>query len=117
MITLTTQAAKQIYESAKQSKMEGMSLRLAVTRLPDDTFHYAMGFDDTGKQGDPKFESEGVSVVVSESSLPLLEGIVVDYVELEPGKFHFIFINPNDPNYTPPKESQEHDHSADDGCS
>ncbi len=114
MITLTEQAAQQVRESAKQSKMEGMALRLAVKRLPDDSFHYAMGFDDTGKGDDPKFESEGIDVVVSESSLPLLKGTVVDYVELEPGKFQFIFLNPNDPNYTPPQESQEHDHSGND---
>lgn len=108
MITLTAQAAQQIHESAKQSKTEGMPLRLAVTRMPDNSLHYAMGFDDIGKKDDPRFESQGIHVVVSESSLPLLEGTVVDYVELEPGKFHFIFINPNDPNYTPPQESQEH---------
>lgn len=115
MITLTAQAAQQIHESAKQNKMEGIALRLAVTRMPDNSFHYAMGFDDTGKTDDPKFESEGIDVVVSESSLPLLDGTVVDYVELEPEKFHFIFLNPNDPNYTPPQESQEHDHSGNDG--
>jgi iron-sulfur cluster assembly protein len=26
----------------------------------------------------------------------------MDYVEMEPGQFHFIFLNPKDPNYQPP---------------
>jgi iron-sulfur cluster assembly protein len=33
---------------------------------------------------------------------PLLNGTTIDFVEIEPGKHHFIFMNPNDANYTPP---------------
>ena len=31
--------------------------------------------------------------------------MTLDYVELEPGAFQFIFQNPNDVNYAPPSES------------
>ena len=34
----------------------------------------------------------------------LLNGTVLDYVELESGQFNFIFMNPNDPHYQPPTE-------------
>jgi iron-sulfur cluster assembly protein len=34
----------------------------------------------------------------------LLEGTLLDYVELEPGDWRFTFMNPNDANYTPPPE-------------
>ena len=30
--------------------------------------------------------------------------MMVDFVELEPGKPQFIFMNPNDVNYKPPAE-------------
>ncbi len=106
MIRLTSAAAAQIRESAKQGGTQGLALRLAVTRTPEGRFHYAMGFDDTGMAADHSCSSQGIDIVVSKESLPLLEGTVVDYVELEPGRFHFIFLNPNDPDYEPPKEQE-----------
>jgi len=39
--------------------------------------------------------------VVGAVSNPLLRGTIIDYVELDPGKFEIIFVNPNDPNYKP----------------
>ncbi len=103
MITVTAAAARQIRQSAKEGKMEGMPLRIAATRNPDGSLHYGMGFDDTGRDTDTTFESEGIQIVVAPNSLPLLDGTVLDYVELEPGKFEFIFMNPNDPNYKAPE--------------
>ncbi len=111
MITLTTEAAKQIQYSAIQGKMEGIPLRIAVTRKPDNSLHYAMGFDDvpsdSDSDSDSRVNSEGIDIVVSGQSAELIKGTVVDYVELEPGKFHFIFLNPNDPNYQPPQREQD----------
>ncbi|MEN8133259.1 MAG: iron-sulfur cluster assembly accessory protein [Pseudomonadota bacterium] len=107
MITLTTKAAKQIQYSAAQGKMEGIPLRIAVTRKPDHSLHYAMGFDDVPSDSDSRINSEGIVIVVSEQSAELLKGTVVDYVELEPGKFHFIFLNPSDPNYQPSEQEQD----------
>src|SRR5581483_6069256 len=101
MITLTPAAARQIRESAKQGKMEGMGLRIAAMRQPDNGLHYAMGFDDTQLEGDQVFKSEGIDIVVAASSFSLLQGMTVDFVELEPGRHQFIFLNPNDPNYKP----------------
>jgi iron-sulfur cluster assembly protein len=106
MIRLTSAAAEQIRESAKQGGTQGLALRLAVTRTPESRFHYAMGFDDTGMAADHRFSSQDIEIVVSNESLALLEGTVVDYVELEPGRFHFIFLNPNDPDYEPPKAGE-----------
>ena len=40
--------------------------------------------------------SEGVALVVAPAHLDLLDGMTLDYVELEAGDFRFIFINPND---------------------
>lgn len=103
MIKITPVAAEQIRNSASQGQMGGMSLRLAATRNPDGSIHYGMGFDDNQLDGDTHISSEDVDLVVSESSLPLLAGMTLDYVELEPGAWQFVFMNPNDPNYKPPE--------------
>ena len=101
MIKITPAAAEQIRSSASQGQMDDMSLRLAATRNPDGSLHYGIGFDDSQMDGDTHITSEGVELVVSESSLPLLTGMTMDYVELEPDAWQFIFMNPNDPNYQP----------------
>lgn len=103
MITLTAAAAKQIKHSAKESNLDGMPLRLAATRLENNSFHYGMGFDDL-KEGDITHTSEGIDVIVSVTANEFLNGTTVDYVELEEGKPEFIFMNPNDPAYVPPKK-------------
>jgi iron-sulfur cluster assembly protein len=104
MITVTEQAAKQIKLSAKQGKAEGMPLRIAATRNEDDSIHYGMGFDDS-KEDDISITSKDVEIIVSPVSAELLKDTVLDFVELEPGKHQFIFMNPNDPSHTAPQEN------------
>ncbi len=103
MIKLTEQAAKQIIDSAEQGKMQGIPLRLAIKQQDDGSFHYAMGFDEQRLPGDIFVNIEEISMVVSTISKDLAEGMTIDYVELEPGKSEFIFLNPNDPTYVPPR--------------
>jgi iron-sulfur cluster assembly protein len=105
MITVTPSAAEQIRLSARQGQMEGLSMRIAATRNPDGSIHYGMGFDDNRLEGDIHISSEGIDLVVSGSSMLLLSGTTLDFVEIEPGSFQFIFLNPNDPAYTPPAEA------------
>ncbi|MCK4833246.1 MAG: iron-sulfur cluster assembly accessory protein [Gammaproteobacteria bacterium] len=103
MITITQSAAAQIKLSADQGKTEGMSLRIAATRNDDSSIHYGMGFDDS-KEDDVTVTTEDIEIILSASSAKLLQGTTIDFVELEPDKFQFIFMNPNDPNYKPPAE-------------
>ena len=102
MISVTPAAAQQIRESARQGNMQGMPLRVAVTRLEDGSFHYALGFDDTSREGDNLFNSEGIDIVVAPHSLPMLDGTVIDYVEID-GNNEIIFVNPNDPAQQQPE--------------
>ena len=106
-IEVTPDAAKQIKKSALESKLENTPLRIAATRNADESIHYGLGFDDIGStsEEDHHFESNGVKIVVADSSLALLNGTTLDYVELEPKQFHFVFLNPNDPNFIPPSET------------
>ncbi|MBT8126787.1 MAG: iron-sulfur cluster assembly accessory protein [Gammaproteobacteria bacterium] len=104
MITVTEEAAKQIKLSANQGNSEGMPLRIAATRNEDNSIHYGMGFDDS-KDDDIAINSADVDIVVSPVSAELLKDTVLDFVELEPGKHQFIFMNPNDPTYKPPQDN------------
>jgi len=103
MITVTPAAAAQIKLSAAQGKTAGMPLRIAASRNADNSIHYGMGFDDS-KEDDITVSAGDIDVIVSSASAALLKNATIDYVELEPGKFQFIFLNPNDPSYKPPKE-------------
>ena len=95
MITVTPSAARQIRIAATQSDADEMGLRIAARRDADGSIHYAMGFDET-RGDDLVVPSEGVALVVSPAHRDLVDGMTLDYVELEAGDFRFIFINPND---------------------
>ena len=103
MIKVTPAAAAQIKLSADQGKTEGMSLRIAASRNEDKSIHYGMGFDES-KADDITVEAGDIEIIVSSSSADLLKDTTIDFVELEPEKFQFIFMNPNDPNYSPPTD-------------
>ena len=103
MITLTATAVKQIRQSAKEGNLEGLPLRIAATKNEDGSLHYGMGFDDV-KETDITHTNDGVDIIVSTESNALIDGMTIDYVEIEPGKPQFIFENPKDANYQPPSE-------------
>jgi iron-sulfur cluster assembly protein len=102
MIKITPAAAKQIKASATEGNMHGLAMRIAARRNPDGSIHYGMGFDDQQIEGDVHITQQGIDVIIGEASKLLLEGTTLDYVELAPGEYQFIFMNPNDSNFTPP---------------
>ncbi len=92
MFALTLAAARQIQRSASASGAQQMALRIAAMLDADGSTQYGMGFDDP-QEADIKLDLDGVAVVIAEQSQPLLLDTVLDYVELEPGEFNFIFID------------------------
>ncbi|HET9578157.1 MAG TPA: hypothetical protein VFP44_10050 [Usitatibacter sp.] len=92
MITLTPAAAMQIREAAARSR-DAAVLRVAARRLADGTIDYGMGFDEW-RNGDVRVVCEGVALVVAPPSRELLEGVVLDYVEIAPGDLRFVFAAP-----------------------
>ncbi|MGE5152894.1 MAG: iron-sulfur cluster assembly accessory protein [Bdellovibrio bacteriovorus] len=104
MFKLTTAAAAQVLVAAKEGGAEGMSLRLAAQRRPDGAIDYRMGFDEA-TEDDIRMSCEGIDVVMTPEQVPLLDQATMDYVEMEAGQYHFIFLNPKDANYQPPTES------------
>ena len=95
MFTLTTSAAQQIPQAAASSGAQEMALRIAAKIDPDGSKQYGMGFDDPTEE-DMKLDLKGVAVVIAGESQVLLADTVLDYVELNPGEFNFIFINARD---------------------
>jgi len=104
MIKITASAARQIKASANQGQMGGLAMRIAATQNSDGSIHYGMGFDENSLDEDTQLNADGIDLVISKTSEPLLAGMTLDYVEIEPGNHQFIFMNPNDPNYNPPEE-------------
>ena len=103
MFKLSKSAARQIRDSAGSGDSEELALRIAATRKPDGAIEYQMGFDEVGVE-DVLLSSRGVDVVFANTQKELLNGTVLDYVEMAPGEFRFIFMNPNDPHFRAPAE-------------
>lgn len=90
MLSLTSSAAQQIRSAASGAGSAEWALRVAAKRESDGTITFGMGFDEP-REGDMPLQVQGVNVVIAPPSQPMLEGIVLDFVELEPGQFNFIF--------------------------
>jgi iron-sulfur cluster assembly accessory protein len=93
MIVLTPRAAAQVRTMQASAEKAGAPLRLFVEDGGCSGMQYGMSFDDT-KEGDSRFESEGVAIVVDPKSLPLLSGTTVDFDDGLQGK-GFELRNPN----------------------
>ena len=98
MFTLTSTAAQQIRQAAADSGAQDMALRVAARRLPDGSLDYGMGFDEAAED-DTRLLIEDVTVLLAPAHARLLQATTLDFVELEPGQFNFIFI-PQEPAFT-----------------
>lgn len=106
MFKATENAVKQFRKSAKESDTESLVLRIAAKTNQDGSIEYGMGFDEY-KEADIKIPYDDIEIVIDPPSNELLEDATIDFVELTPGEFNFIFMNPLDPNYMPPKKKKK----------
>ena len=90
MFTLSRAAARQVQHSASASPEQELTLRIAAKLDVDGSIQYGMGFDGA-KDDDIQLEFEGVLVVIGPEFHELLLDTLLDYVELQPGEFNFIF--------------------------
>ena len=100
MFKLTSAAAEQILRAAEVQNDEPC-LRVAAKIDDDGERVYGMGFDEE-REDDLVVDCEGVRILISPRSQELLVGTTLDFVELKPGEFQFIFENPNEPPCAPP---------------
>lgn len=103
MLAITEAAAKIIANQHKETNAGDMFLRLAAKANEDGSIEYGMGFDEANDH-DIKVKQFDIIVIIDPQSSDLLEEATMDYVEIEKGGFNFIFLNPFDKNYIPPKK-------------
>jgi len=93
-ITLTENAALHVRKMLAQ-RQQAVGLRLGARKSGCTGFAYVVDYADAIGEGDRICESHGVTVVVDEKSLPMLDGITVDFVRNNVLNEGFEFINPN----------------------
>src|SRR5689334_12134465 len=81
LITVTESAAQRIAQVMTEEGTEGAFLRIAVSGGGCSGFQYGFTFDDTTSADDRIFERNGIKVVVDDTSLDLLNGAEIDFVE------------------------------------
>lgn len=94
MFRVTPAAATQIL-SAAATQPETTALRVAAKLDDDGELTYGMGFDEE-RENDRIVECEGLQLLISPRSQELLDEATLDFIELRPGEFQFIFINPKE---------------------
>ena len=93
-LTITDSCAARIKTLRESEGNVGLMLRIAVSGGGCSGFQYGFNLDDTLADDDLTFEHAGVTVVIDETSLGLLEGSEVDY-KTELGGAFFQISNPN----------------------
>jgi iron-sulfur cluster insertion protein len=93
-LIITESAARRIAVLKQQEQAAGACLRIAVSGGGCSGFQYGLSFDDQQNPDDFRFERNGVAVVVDDTSLDLLNGAEIDFVEDLMGA-SFQIKNPN----------------------
>lgn len=93
-ISLTESAARHVEKMLAQ-RPQGVGLRLGTKKSGCTGFAYVVDYADEVGDNDRVFESHGVKVVVDTDSLPLLDGMTIDFVKTNILNEGFDFINPN----------------------
>lgn len=81
VLTVSESAAKRVAFLIAQEGNPALMLRLTVSGGGCSGFQYGFGFDDSVNEDDFVFERDGTKVVTDDSSLDLLAGATLDYVE------------------------------------
>jgi len=93
-VSLTSRAAARVKELRAQENLSQAFLRLAVSGGGCSGFQYGFSFDETLQPDDRTFERDGVTLVIDETSLDLVKGAEIDFVEDMMGA-SFQVKNPN----------------------
>ena len=92
-ISLTEPAAERV-RTYLESRGSGVGLRIGVKKTGCNGFAYVVNYADEVTEEDRVFQDRGVTVVVDEKSLELIDGTEVDFIK-EGLNEAFRFRNPN----------------------
>jgi iron-sulfur cluster assembly protein len=93
-IELTDKAAEHVSKMLSAHR-SGIGLRLATKKSGCSGFAYVVDYAEQLEDDDQIFESHGVKIVVDPQSLPMLDGMTIDFVKENALNEGFEFINPN----------------------
>lgn len=93
-VTLTENAAKRVKDMLGKQE-HAIGLRLSTKKSGCTGFAYVVDYAKEVAGNDTVFETHGIKLVVDNDSLPLLDGMVVDYVKNNALNEGFEFKNPN----------------------
>ena len=79
-IMLTDSAADRVRSHLAQ-RGAGLGLRVGIKKTGCSGFAYVVNYADQINADDAVFEAKGVKVVVDPTSLPLIDGTLVDFVK------------------------------------
>jgi iron-sulfur cluster insertion protein len=93
---LLTPAAAEVVRGLRlqQSLDESYALRVYISGQTCSGFQYGMALDNKPHETDYSFESEGLKILVDETSFQYMDGATVDFIDDERGK-GFLVDNPN----------------------
>jgi iron-sulfur cluster assembly protein len=81
MAILLTESAADRVRSHLEKRGAGIGLRVGIKKTGCSGFAYVVNYADEVRPEDSVFEARGVKVVVDRTSLPLIDGTVVDFVK------------------------------------
>jgi iron-sulfur cluster insertion protein len=93
-LSISESAARQIAALKAREGTPDSVFRVSVSGGGCSGFQYSFSLDDTVQADDKIFERNGVKVVVDETSLDLVKGSEITYVEELVGSY-FKMTNPN----------------------
>ena len=93
MVLLSQKAADHIKRIQAETDSVEKHLRIAVVGGGCSGSQYQLGFDKE-YEGDSRFDSHGITVLVDSNSLAMVDGMEIDYVDGLNGA-SFVFSNPN----------------------
>jgi iron-sulfur cluster assembly accessory protein len=105
-ISLSPAAAQAVHNILNEKNLEGYALRVYVAGGGCGGAQFGMALDNTIREVDTTFESEGVRVVVDEVSIDYLLGASIDFVNDPQRGAGFVVNSPN---------AMAHNH-GDEGC-
>jgi iron-sulfur cluster insertion protein len=93
-LLITDRAAKRVAELIAAEESDGTMLRVTISGGGCSGFQYGFKLDGQQNDDDLVFEHNGVKVLVDETSMDLVKGAELDYVEELIGSY-FALRNPN----------------------
>jgi iron-sulfur cluster assembly protein len=110
-ITLTPAASQAVQGILTERKLDGYALRVYVAGggCGCSGVNFGMALDNNIQDVDTTFESNGVKLVVDQTSIEYLRGATIDFVQDPQHGSGFAVSSPN-------AKKQSHEHGSEDCC-